>query len=211
MKTELTAQQAEIISEALSRLKKLIHYADGEMKSATFEHINNQLLHSQPDGIEPGTFMSQAVNRMKGTIAAKILRDAIRPVLILREYVPGEREKSLKTLRAVVVSLEEMRHLETGRKPDADRTQEKNSGKNFRPWDANCQRMAKAYTRKCVQDGSEIDRLPFIKEELRKNATKYPDAKAASTIDRAFRENESAWKPLLTKALAERTQTGRKK
>lgn len=98
-----------------------------------------------------------------------------------------------------------------GRKPDANRTQGKNSGKNFRPWDANCERMAKEYIRQCVKDGSEIDRLPFITDELRKNASRYPKAKAPVTIDRAFRENEANWKPALSKALSERTQAGRKK
>lgn len=106
MTNELTAHQAETISEALSRLQKLLHYADGEMKSATLEHINTNLLHSPPGVI--GTFLGQAVNSLKGSIAAKILRDAIRPVLQLREYVPGDRDKSLKTLRAVVASLEEI-------------------------------------------------------------------------------------------------------
>ena len=104
MVNELTAQQTEVVSEALSRLEKLIHFADAEMKAATLEYINCQLLHSEPRS--NGTFLSRSVNSLKGSIAAKILRDAIRPVLQLRESVPGDREKSLKTLRAVVASLQ---------------------------------------------------------------------------------------------------------
>lgn len=96
-----------------------------------------------------------------------------------------------------------------GRRPDADRTQRKNSGKNHRPWDANCERMAKAYIRQCAKDGREVSRIAFITEELRRNGTRYPDAKAASTIDRAFRENKERWRPALTEALNDRTQTGR--
>jgi|GEM_PF-2306161 len=98
-----------------------------------------------------------------------------------------------------------------GRKQDADRTQEKNSGKNLKTWDANCERMAKEFIRKCVTAGGEIPRLAFITEELRRNASKYPNAKAASTISKAFQLNKKSWKPALTKALADRTQSGRKK
>ena len=104
-----------------------------------------------------------------------------------------------------------LRQQASGRKPDADRTQGKNSGKNHRPWDANCERMAKAYIRQCVKDGQEIARAPFITAELRKNGSLYPNAKAASTIDRAFRENEERWKPALIDALKNRETTGRKK
>ena len=114
-------------------------------------------------------------------------------------------------VRAMLTPAPESVTEEPGRKPDADRTQEKKSGKNHRPWDANCARMAKAYIRRCVQDGAEIARAPFIAEELRRNASLYPYAKAAATIDRAFRENEQQWKPALIEAIKKRTQTGRKK
>lgn len=89
-----------------------------------------------------------------------------------------------------------------GRRPDADRTQKKNSAKNSRPWDTNCKRMAKAYIRQCVKDGSEIARGSFIKDELRKNLTNYPDAKSAATIDKAFQLNPDQWKPALSEALS---------
>jgi hypothetical protein len=95
-----------------------------------------------------------------------------------------------------------LRHQETGRKPDGDRTQKKNSEKNSRPWDANCKRMAKAYIRQCVKDGNEISRLPFITEELRKNRTNYPNAKSAATINKAFQLNPDEWKPALSEALS---------
>jgi hypothetical protein len=64
-----------------------------------------------------------------------------------------------------------------------------------------------------VKDGSEIARGSFIKDELRKNLTNYPDAKSAATIDKAFQLNPDQWKPALSEALskpdADRTQTGR--
>lgn len=91
---------------------------------------------------------------------------------------------------------------DSGRKPDANRTQKKISTKNQRPWDETCQRMAKAYIRQCVKDGAEIARLPFITEELRKNRTNYPNAKAAATINKAFQSNPKQWKPALSEALS---------
>ncbi len=91
---------------------------------------------------------------------------------------------------------------QTGRKPDEDRTQKKNSTKNLRPWDTTCQRMAKAYIRQCVKDGREIARLPFITEELRVNRTNYPNAKSAATINKAFQVNPDQWKPVLSEALS---------
>ncbi len=98
---------------------------------------------------------------------------------------------------------------ETGRTQDTDRTQKKNSGKSFRPWDTNCERMAKAYIRECKTAGKVIPRLAFIKQEIIANASKYPEAKKPSTIDKAFQGNTTKWKPELDKALEDRTHAGR--
>lgn len=105
--------------------------------------------------------------------------------------------------------IDQSRKSTAGRTADATGTQKNKSGKNNRPWDANCQRLAQAYIRQCVKDGSEIPRLAFITEELRKNRSKYPGSKEASTINKAFLANEDDWKPELIKALQERTQMGR--
>lgn len=122
MKNELTAQQAAVLSEALSRLEKLLQFADGDMKSATVGLINSQLLNSKPDG--KGTFLSDAMNSLKGAAVWKILNDALRPVMSLKTNNSGEqRQKSLNTLRAVVVSLRDESSSalidQSGQNPDA--------------------------------------------------------------------------------------------
>ena len=127
MVNELTAQQTEVVSEALSRLEKLIHFADAEMKAATLEYINCQLLHSEPRS--NGTFLSQSICSLKGSIAAKILKDSLPALFHLggikpssleqskglfqkwasRDLTQEQRwEKSVEALRAVVASLEEI-------------------------------------------------------------------------------------------------------
>ena len=80
----------------------------------------------------------------------------------------------------------------SGPKTDQKRTASKKVARK-KAWTSDCGRMKNEWFKECRKLKKRVSRIGFIRRELRANASRYPSAETASTIDKRFQDNPTEW------------------